>query len=459
MSSPATIALRFSAGTLEIDGPREVVSALPGRVERDPRTASWRAPASDYGAIALHLHHAGLAFADDARRWQPLDLPLREHRDPRPYQVEALQAWRDVGRRGVVVLPTGAGKSHVAVLAIAETRRPTLVVAPTLDLVRQWAGLLAKAFGIPIGQVGGGEHDVRPVTVTTYDSAWMHMPHLGDRFGLLVFDEAHHLPGETYATAAWMALAPFRLGLTATPERSDGGEERYLELIGPIAYRAEIVEMTGLWLADYDTERVVIELDEDERAEFDQARETYRGFCRDHGIRLAEPGGFARFLQLSGRSVEGRDALACYRTQRRLALSSRAKLRLLGALLDRHCDEPTLIFTDDNATAHAIARAFLLPVITHQTKLRERGDILRGLREGTYGAVVTSRVLNEGVDVPEAAVAIVVSGTGSVREHVQRLGRILRKSAGKRALLYELISAETSETFTSTRRRDHVAYR
>jgi len=217
--------------------------------------------------------------------------------------------------------------------------------------------------------------------------------------------------------------------------------------------------MTGLWLADYDTERVVIELDEDERAAFDQARETYRGFCRDHGIRLAEPGGFARFLQLSGRSVEGRDALASYRTQRRLALSSRAKLRLLGALLERHRDEPTLIFTDDNATAHAISRAFLLPVITHQTKLRERADILRGLREGTYGAVVTSRVLNEGVDVPEAAVAIVVSGTGSVREHVQRLGRVLRKTAGKRALLYELISAETSETFTSTRRRDHVAYR
>ena len=459
MATPSPITLRFSAGTLEIDGPRDVITALPGRVERDPRSNSWRAPASDYGAIALHLHHAGLAFADEARRWQPLELPLRENRPPRPYQTEALAAWRAVGRRGIVVLPTGAGKSHLAVLAIAETRRPTLVVAPTLDLVRQWSGLLATAFGVPIGQIGGGEHDVRPVTVTTYDSAWMHMPHLGDRFGLLVFDEAHHLPGETYATAAWMALAPMRLGLTATPERSDGGEDRYLDLIGPVAYRAEIVEMAGLWLADYDTERVVVDMDDDERGEFEQARETYRAFCREHGIRLAEPGGFARFLQLSGRSVAGRDALACYRAQRRLALSSRAKLRLLGALLDRHADDPTLIFTDDNATAHAIARAFLLPVITHQTKLRERGDILSGLREGTYGAVVTSRVLNEGVDVPEAAVAIVVSGTGSVREHVQRLGRILRKAAGKRALLYELISAETSETFTSTRRRDHIAYR
>jgi superfamily II DNA or RNA helicase len=98
-------------------------------------------------------------------------------------------------------------------------------------------------------------------------------------------------------------------------------------------------------------------------------------------------------------------------------------------------------------------------VITHQTKVSERSEILARLNDGTYSAVATSKVLNEGVDVPSASVAIVVSGSGSVREHVQRLGRILRKQGDKRAVLYELITAQTGEAFTSERRREHVAYR
>src|SRR6185369_2888908 len=109
--------------------------------------------------------------------------------------------------------------------------------------------------------------------------------------------------------------------------------------------------------------------------------------------------------------------------------------------------------------AYEISRRFLVPAITHQTKVKERSRILAGLAEGSYGAVVTSRVLNEGVDVPEANVAVVLSGSGSVREHVQRLGRILRKKDGKRATLYELVTQATGETFTSERRREHSAYR
>lgn len=452
------IELRFVDGTLELrgDAPSELV---PRSFRHDRRSGCLRAPASAYAELALGLHRAGVPFEDRARRWGQVALEIVAPKPPRPYQRDAIAAWKDAGRRGVVVLPTGAGKSWVAVLAIADAARPALVVAPTLDLVRQWHDLLSGAFGCAVGVVGGGEHEVLPLTVTTYDSAWAHMRHLGSRFGLVVFDEAHHLPGPSYSAAAEMAMAPFRLGLTATPERTDGGEARYAALVGAIVHRAEIVEMSGRWLADYETDRIVVEMDEDERADYEESREHYRSFVRDAGIRLGEPDGFARFLRLSGSSEAGRDALAAYRRQRRLALSSRAKLRTLGALLDRHAEDKTLIFTDDNATAHTIARAFLLPVITHQTKVKERSAILGGLRSGRYGAVVTSRVLNEGVDVPEAAVAIVVSGTGTVREHVQRLGRVLRKAEGKQARLYELVSAETSETYTSERRRDHVAYR
>src|SRR4029077_16153641 len=101
----------------------------------------------------------------------------------------------------------------------------------------------------------------------------------------------------------------------------------------------------------------------------------------------------------------------------------------------------------------------LVPAITHQTKVKERSAILAGLADGTFGAVVTSKVLNEGVAVPDANVAVVISGSGSVREHVQRLGRILRKRDGKRAVLYELVTGGTAEAYTSERRRDHVAYR
>ena len=117
-----------------------------------------------------------------------------------------------------------------------------------------------------------------------------------------------------------------------------------------------------------------------------------------------------------------------------------------------------LVFTEDNATVYAIARQFLVPAITHQTRVRERSAILAGLSEGTLGCVVTSKVLNEGVDVPTASVAIVLSGNASVREHVQRLGRILRKADDKRAILYELVAEGTGEESTSERRRQHVAY-
>jgi superfamily II DNA or RNA helicase len=126
--------------------------------------------------------------------------------------------------------------------------------------------------------------------------------------------------------------------------------------------------------------------------------------------------------------------------------------------LDRHCGDRVLIFTYDNATVYQIARRFLVPAITHQTKTRERQQILQRFHAGAYPVVVTSQVLNEGVDVPAANVGIILSGTGSVREHVQRLGRLLRKQGEKQALLYEVVSRGTAEEFTSDRRRQHHAY-
>lgn len=449
--------LRFVSGTLELHGVSE--ADAPEGFVWDSRTACLRAPASAYARTVLAFRRDGIEVADEARGYATIDATPHVHRAARPYQDEALAAWKRAGGRGVVVLPTGAGKTHVAVLAIAEKKRSTLVLAPTLDLVRQWHGLLSATFGGPVGVVGGGEHDVRELTVSTYDSAYLHMEHLGARFGTIVFDECHHLPSPAYALAARQCLAPFRLGLTATPERTDGRDAMLDELVGPCVYRRDIVELAGDYLATYETEQVLVDLTPEERAEYQGARKIYKDFIAMNHIRMSHPRGFAEFVMLSARSVDGRRAMAAYRRQRELAFSASGKLEYTEHLLHVHRRDRVLLFTQDNATAYGLSRRFLVPVITHQTKVKERTEILTGLREGRYGVIATSRVLNEGVDVPEANVAIVLSGSGSVREHVQRLGRVLRKGEGKRACLYELVTADTGETYTSDRRREHSAYR
>jgi superfamily II DNA or RNA helicase len=224
-------------------------------------------------------------------------------------------------------------------------------------------------------------------------------------------------------------------------------------------YRKDILDLSGGYLAEYDTERIVVLLSPEERAEYAEARGIYTGFLRSQGIRMSRPTGWSEFIMRAAMTTEGRRAFAAYRRQRELAFAAPAKLDYLEHLLFEHHADRVLVFTEDNATAYAISRRFLIPVITHQTKITQRSETLERFSKGVYGAVATSKVLNEGVDVPDANVAVVISGSGSVREHVQRLGRILRPKEGKRATLYELVSADTSETYTSERRREHDAYR
>ena len=453
------VRLAFQGGTLRIEGLPAAVApeGLPPSVVWDERQAVHRAPAVDYAAIVLALRARGVEAQDDARRYETLTLAPAARAEPFPYQSEAIEAWKRHRYRGVVVLPTGAGKTYVATLAIQARPRSTLVVVPTLDLLNQWYDVLRAAFDVPVGLVGGGYHEILDLTVTTYDSAHLHMERLGDRFGLVIFDECHHLPSPTYAMAARMCLAPLRLGLTATPERADDRTNDYT--IGPVVYRKDITELSGEYLAEYDTVRMQVPLSEVEREAYERDRATYLGFLRANGIRMGEPDGWSRFLLLSSQSDTGRRAFAAYRRQKTLALAAPGKLDYLARLLHQHRADRTIVFTEDNATVYAISRRALLPAITHQTKVKERSRILAALNAGELGAVVTSKVLNEGVNVPEANVAIVLSGSGSVREHVQRLGRILRKTENKRAVLYELVAAGTTEERTSEKRREHVAYR
>ena len=158
------------------------------------------------------------------------------------------------------------------------------------------------------------------------------------------------------------------------------------------------------------------------------------------------------------RSAEGRNAIRSFAIQKQISLSAEGKMKALAEILTRHNESRILIFTNDNKTAYYISCLFLLPLITHETKAKERKKILENFRNGSWPFLVNSRVLNEGVDVPEANVAVIISGTATVREHVQRLGRILRKQSGKTAILYEIVTADTGEVFTSRRRRGHIAY-
>lgn len=453
-----SVELSFRAGTLELRGIAEGQAPLAS-LKWDPREAIYRAPASEYAALVRAILGRGLELNDRAKNYQELELSRRIIRKPRPFQAEALRAWNQAKGRGVVVLPTGSGKSHVAILAINATQRSTLVVAPTLDLVRQWYDLLRTTFDQEVGIVGGGSHTILPITVTTYDSAYLHMEHLGNRFGLIVFDECHHLPGESYALTARLCLAPFRLGLTATLERADGRQELLAELIGETVYQQDITDLSGEYLADYQTERIVVDLSAQERVEYQDARATYLAFVRSSGIHMGSPRGFSEFIMRASRTPRGKEALVAYRRQRTLALAASGKLKVLEHLLHLHRRDKTIVFTQDNATAYGVSQRFLIPVITHQTKIKERSELLEGFHEGRYRAIVTSKVLNEGVDIPSASVAVVLSGSGSVMEHVQRLGRILRRHDDKKAVLYELVAKDTSETSTSDRRREHSAYK
>jgi len=144
---------------------------------------------------------------------------------------------------------------------------------------------------------------------------------------------------------------------------------------------------------------------------------------------------------------------------KKISIGTESKLIILDNLLRKHSKDRILIFTHDNEMVYFISRQFLIPSITHQTDTKERKEILENFNSGIYKAIVTSRVLNEGVNIPKCNIGIVFSGSSTVREHVQRLGRILRKEEGKKAVLYELVSKGTVEEHSSRRRREHSAYR
>ena len=428
------------------------LSGAPG-ILWDARVEAYRAPASMYAALAGWLRDRAIPFIDGALGNHG---PTSDWADPglRDYQAAALCAWELAGRRGVVVLPTGSGKTRVALGAMASTRLPALCLVPTRVLLEQWQHEIAAVFPHPVGCHGDGRHDVTPVTVATYESAYRHMDHLGAHFGLLIVDEAHHFGCGFRDEALEMTLANARLGLTATPPRDAAQAIRLAELIGPTVYELAIGDLTGRFLASFDTVILHLDLTKAERTRY-AALHHHPG----RAPRSVPQATWPDVVRVASRTVEGRRALAAWREARRLLALTDAKRRASAGAPRRHRDARVLVFTADNASAYAIAREHLIMPLTCDIGRAERDAVLDAFRRGRLRALVSSRVLNEGLDVPDADVGVVVGGALGEREHVQRVGRLLRPSPGKRALVYELVTRHTIEVSQAWRRRQGLVSR
>lgn len=451
---PRTPTIKFDRGTLVIHPPPQGKGWIDYAVW-DDRIERFRVPANHYRPLVELLRAEGVPFEDQAQGFQPLELTPRIERTPYAHQREALQAWIQAQRRGVVVLPTAAGKTYLAQMAMQATPRSTLITVPTLDLMHQWYAHLVAAFpDVEVGLLGGGSRDRTPILVATYDSAAIHAESLGNLYALLICDECHHLPSDFNRVIAEYAIAPYRLGLTATPDRTDGRHTDLDTLLGPVVYHRTAEELAGKALADHEIVQIKVKLSQEERTRYDDLIQTRNDFLEKSNIWLGTMDGWQRFVRASAQSQAGRRAMLAHRESKAIALGTEGKLRVLADLLAQHHPEQTLIFTNDNATVYRISQDFLIPALTHQTPVKERHEILQRFRLGEYKTLVASHVLNEGVDVPEASIAILLSGTGSAREYIQRLGRVLRKGSGdKQAVLYEVVAEETSEEGVSRRRR------
>ncbi len=446
--------LKFDRGTLVLHPPPRGKAWIDYAVW-DDRIERFRVPADQYRPLVEALRAEGVRFEDKVQTFKPIDLGAEMSLTPYVHQQEALLAWKKNARKGVVVLPTAAGKTYLAQMAMQATPRRTLITVPTLDLMHQWYANLEAAFpGVEVGLLGGGSRDRTPILVATYDSAAIYAESLGNQYALLICDECHHLPSDFHRSIAEYSIAPYRLGLTATPERSDGRHEDLEKLLGAVVYRRTAEELSGTALAPYQIVQLKVQLSEEERDRYTHLQQQRNEFLQKANIWLSSPEGWQRFVQASAQSAAGRRAMLAHREAKNIALGTAGKLTLLEELLNRHYPERTLIFTNDNATVYKISQDFLIPAITHQTPVKERHSILQKFRSGDYSVIVVSHVLNEGVDVPDARVAILLSGSGSPREYIQRLGRVLRKgSDGKTALLYEVVAEETSEEGVSRRRK------
>ncbi len=437
--------IAYSRGTILLD---EVGDNHPDFITFDNRVGAYRSPAFRYAEIKSAYPDAVDSVFDDRK------IEISHNEILRSYQKTAVEYWSKNDHRGVVVLPTAAGKTHIGIDAIAKLSVTTIIIAPTIELIQQWRQKLSEVLNRKIGQIGGGERDIEDITVCTYDSAYLMAEELGNKFKFLLIDEVHHLASERFIEIANMFASPYRMGLTATYERVDMLHEKLKEVMGGKIFELGYEEISE-FISNYEIIRIPVDLEQEEEEEYEKNRNKFISYLRKHRITMRGPWDFEKFI-LSSWNPEGREALIAWRKAREIAFNARVKVDTVRYVLSKHRGEKVLIFSEDTSTSYLISREFLMPCITYLTPGPERKKYLDMFRSGEITAIATSRVLDEGIDVPDASVGIVLSGSGSARQFRQRLGRLLRPSQGKRSTLYEIVAKGTSEFSTSRRRRKGV---
>ncbi len=451
MSSRSVI-LEYQKGAIVVKG----LDSLP-YAKFDSRTNYLYSHGINYKKITQYLNEKNIKYEDKVLDLLPLGhLPELEAK-LRDYQQEAIENWC-LEKRGSIVLPTGAGKTIIGLKIIEIVNSPTLIIVPTLDLIKQWTKILSQNFDIEIGNIGGGIEKIQPITVSTYDSAYIKAQSIGNKFLLMVFDEVHHLPAPTYRLIAETFVAPFRLGLTATIEREDHLEEDFPYLIGESKFQITAKELAkSNYLAKFTLERKQTFMSVEEYRKYKENMAIYHACLKKIGLKMNSNNAFKRLIMISSKNIMARRALMGRNKAIDIALNSKSKMNEIRKILVENKDIKTIIFTQHNKLVYEISNVFLIPFITHKSSKEEREDVLTGFKDGRYKAIVTSKVLDEGIDVPDAQVGILVSGTGSSREFIQRLGRLLRpKNGNKQAILFEIVSSGTSEALTSERRHRNI---
>jgi superfamily II DNA or RNA helicase len=448
----SSVTLEYQKGTIVVKG----LDSLPFTT-LDSRTNYLYSNGINYKKITEYLNGKNIKYDDRVLDLLPLgDLPTIKV-NLRDYQLEAIKNWC-LEKMGSIVLPTGAGKTIIGLKIIEIVNSPTLIIVPTLDLIKQWTKILSRNFDMEIGNIGGGIENIQPITVSTYDSAYIKTPWIGNKFLLIVFDEVHHLPAPSYRLIAETLVAPYRLGLTATIEREDHLEQDFPYLIGKSAFQITAKKLAeNKYLANYTIERKKTFMSSEEYSKYKESMTIYYTCLKKIGLNMNSNNAFKRLIMMSTKNTMARRALVARNNAIDISLNSRSKMDEIRKILGENKDIKTIIFTQHNKLVYEISNDFLIPFITHKSSKEERDDVLTGFKEGRYKAIVTSKVLDEGIDVPDAQLGILVSGTGSSREFIQRLGRLLRpKNDNNEARLIEIVSSGTSETVTSERRHRNI---
>lgn len=452
----ASVRLTWDHGTVLLEPAGDVerrlrLDSLPD-VLLDPRVGCYRAPACSLSAVRSALRERGIEPTGQLAR-PPWPLAGRWHGDfgLRDYQASAVNAWAAAGSRGVIALPTGAGKTRAACAAMAYVGQRTLVLVPTRVLLHQWVQEIGRWYGGRVTRWGDGDQQLGSITIATFASMQRHVARIGHRFSMVIIDEVHHFGTSARAEILDQCVAHARLGLTATMPEDGRRLAAIAHRVGPVVFERSLGELAGTALAPF--RRVVLPcpLEPDIAKEYAADQEVFRRAWRSYPSQ--HPGrAWPDFVRACQRSDWGRRALRAWERCRERVAFPRAKRQQLARLLDLHRRCRTLVFAPNNRVVYQIARAHLVPAITCDIGRRERCEILEHFREGRLRVLVSGQVLNEGVDVPEADVAIIVGGRAGRREHLQRVGRVLRPSPGKLSTIYELVVPNTAEIPQSRRR-------